>query len=569
MPKSNEAGVATLFPAKEATAAVRKTQWLVRWTSSALLFVAGILILSVRTPHRGAVRWVQLGPSGSTLSLPFPTSFVLVSIVISSVLAALCFCHSSLRAELRRTLAESTSRENGWALWLLVYVAMVAGLTIWINGSPGNEVESSTYFFGAAILTLGVLGSACLAAMPLRFWLRWTKPNLRVIPAIAAVGVLTYVIGRHYTLLLIGNLADLTHPLEHSTFEMTSFFLGLLAAHPSFDPRYNLIGIGHFSIYIDSACAGWEGMGLFCTFFSAYLWLFRRELRFPQVLILLPVGVAVLWFLNVARLAALILLGNWSNSLGVEGFHSVAGWLFFNAATLGLVIASRRLRLFAQDVPNHNFRASPNPAAPYLLPLILIIGTAMITRVFSYHFDEAYPIRVVVGASVLWFYKKSLPFRWSASWSAVALGFVAFAIWIFLVDRGKNVAATNDSIRIGLNSLPATEAGFWILFRAIGAVLIVPIAEELAFRGYIIRKLVSADFEAVAPGHFTWLSFLGSSILFGALHAEWLAGTIAGMIFALAVYRRGSFADAITSHSVANGMLAAYVLATGRWVLWN
>ncbi len=100
--------------------------------------------------------------------------------------------------------------------------------------------------------------------------------------------------------------------------------------------------------------------------------------------------------------------------------------------------------------------------------------------------------------------------------------------------------------------------------------LIVPIAEELAFRGCIIRKLVSTDFEAVAPGHFTWLSFLGSSILFGALHTEWLAGTMAGMIFALAVYRRrGSFSDAITSHSVANGMLAAYVLATGRWFLWN
>jgi len=117
--------------------------------------------------------------------------------------------------------------------------------------------------------------------------------------------------------------------------------------------------------------------------------------------------------------------------------------------------------------------------------------------------------------------------------------------------------------------LSAIEAASWILFRVIGAVLIVPIAEELAFRGYIIRKLVSTDFEVVASGHFTWFSFLGSSILFGALHAEWLAGTIAGMIFALAIYRRGSISDAITSHSVANGMLAAYVLATGRWFLWN
>lgn len=571
MPKSKQAGVAvtTLHSTKGATASARKTSWLVRWASSAPLLVAGILILSVHNPHRAGLTWIQLGPPDSTLSLPFPTSYSLAGAIISGVLATLFFCRSSLRDEVRRTLADSTPSDAKWALWLLVYVAMVAGLAKSINGTPENEVASAKYILWATILTLAVLGSACLAAMPLRFWLRWTKHNLRVIPSIAAVGILTYVIGHHYTLLLIGNLTDFTDPVERSTLGMISFFLRICGENPVHDPRYNLIGIGNFSVYIDAPCAGWEGIGLFCTLFGVYLWLYRRDLRFPQALILLPIGVLVLWCLNVVRLVALILLGSWSNSLAVDGFHSVAGWLFFNAATLGLVIASRRLRLFAQDAPGHDRCASSNPATPYLLPLILIIGTAMIARIFSYNFDVLYPLRVVVGASVLWFYRKTLAFRWSPSWSAVALGLFAFAVWIILLDRGNNAAGTNASIRIGLNSLSAIEATGWILFRIIGAVLIVPIAEELAFRGYIIRKLVSADFEAIAPGHFTWFSFMGSSILFGALHAEWLAGTIAGMIFALAVYRRGSFSDAIISHSVANGMLAAYVLTTGHWFLWN
>ena len=65
---------------------------------------------------------------------------------------------------------------------------MVAGLAKWINDGAGNELVSATYILGAAILTIGVLGSACFAAMPLRFWLRRTKHNLRVIPAIAAMG---------------------------------------------------------------------------------------------------------------------------------------------------------------------------------------------------------------------------------------------------------------------------------------------------------------------------------------------------------------------------------------------
>jgi len=94
-----------------------------------------------------------------------------------------------------------------------------------------------------------------------------------------------------------------------------------------------------------------------------------------------------------------------------------------------------------------------------------------------------------------------------------------------------------------------------------GSVVTVPIAEELAFRGYLIRKLVS-DFASVTLGRLTWFSFLGSSILFGVLHGEWLAGTLAGMIFAVALYRRGFLSDAVLVHATTNGLLSAYVLAT-------
>ena len=103
----------------------------------------------------------------------------------------------------------------------------------------------------------------------------------------------------------------------------------------------------------------------------------------------------------------------------------------------------------------------------------------------------------------------------------------------------------------------------------IGAVVTVPIAEELAFRGYLLRKLVSADFARVDFRSFTVLSFVVSSILFGLLHQQWLAGVIAGMLFAIAMYRRGALLDAVIAHSTANAMLAVYVLATHHWSLWN
>jgi CAAX prenyl protease-like protein len=107
-----------------------------------------------------------------------------------------------------------------------------------------------------------------------------------------------------------------------------------------------------------------------------------------------------------------------------------------------------------------------------------------------------------------------------------------------------------------------------LAMRVVGAVCTVPIAEELAFRGFLARRLVAVDFERVSFRTFTWVAFIGSSIAFGLMHGRWLAGTIAGMAYALIVYRRGELGDAVAAHAITNALIAAYVLATGAWLLW-
>jgi len=101
-------------------------------------------------------------------------------------------------------------------------------------------------------------------------------------------------------------------------------------------------------------------------------------------------------------------------------------------------------------------------------------------------------------------------------------------------------------------------------------VIAVPLAEELAFRGYLLRKLISDAYETVPLHRFTWFSFTASSAAFGLLHGErWLAGTLAGMGFALAMYRRGHIGDAVAAHATANGLLSIWVITRGRWDLWS
>jgi len=120
----------------------------------------------------------------------------------------------------------------------------------------------------------------------------------------------------------------------------------------------------------------------------------------------------------------------------------------------------------------------------------------------------------------------------------------------------------------GLTQLPPGLAVVWLGWRVLGSVLTVPLAEELAFRGYVIHKLVARDFETVPPGQFTWWACLVSSVLFGMLHGRWLAGTLAGIGYALALRHRGHLADAVVAHMTTNALIAAYVLHQHAWALW-
>ena len=155
----------------------------------------------------------------------------------------------------------------------------------------------------------------------------------------------------------------------------------------------------------------------------------------------------------------------------------------------------------------------------------------------------------------------------SWSWPAVAIGAAVFAVWMAL-EPASGVGNTSSPLAEGLTRLSRPAAFLWLSARVIGSVVTVPIAEELAFRGYLVRRLIAADFLSVSPGRFTWLSFVVSSGLFGVLHGRWLAGSIAGAFYALALYRKGDLSEAVLAHATTNALIAAYVVGTGAWGMW-
>ena len=107
------------------------------------------------------------------------------------------------------------------------------------------------------------------------------------------------------------------------------------------------------------------------------------------------------------------------------------------------------------------------------------------------------------------------------------------------------------------------------MVRVVAAVVTVPIAEELAFRGYLARRLMNREFDQVEFGSLGVVAVVVSSVVFGSMHgAQWAVGIAAGIAYALVVKRTGRFGDAVAAHAVSNLLLAVWVLGRGDWGMW-
>jgi exosortase E/protease (VPEID-CTERM system) len=359
--------------------------------------------------------------------------------------------------------------------------------------------------------------------------------------------------------------------IQRATFHMVGRVLQLFYSYVSADPATYTIDLQHFGVTIAASCSGIEGLCLTLMFSVGWLWFARRELRFPQALLLVPCALALSWILNILRIAALLMIGNSGHpDVALHGFHSEAGWISFNVVTLGFLLAtnhipwlSRTRATAALDKP-----ATRNVAAIYLLPFLAILAAAFFTKAASSGFEWAYPLRFIAAVAALWFYREEYRrIDWSFTWRGPSIGALVFAMWLGLSHWTSG--SVNSSMPAALSAMPRAERISWLIIRITAAVITVPVAEELAFRGFFLRQIVSADVESVAYRAVTPMAILVSSIAFGVMHGKlWLAGIVAGIAYALVLKRTGRLGEAVAAHSTTNLLLAVWVLIRGDWGLW-
>lgn len=350
------------------------------------------------------------------------------------------------------------------------------------------------------------------------------------------------------------------------TFRLVQLFLRPFGSFKS-DPSLMTIGSSRFTVEIAPACSGLEGIGLILLFTATWLLLFRKECRFPHAFLLLPGGAAIAFLLNSVRIASLVMIGNLGfEGIAAGGFHSQAGWILFNLVALGICLMARD----SQWIANRPASLSPNPAAlanptaPWIAPFVAILGAGMLSRALTADFEWLYFFRFLAAAAVLFAFRRTyVALDWRIDWTAPLCGFLAFVVWIGL----DHSASASMPVQLATASRPVAAA--WISVRVLAAVITVPVAEELAFRGFLQRRIIDEHFEGVSFRKFSWIAFLASSLMFGLLHgSRWIVGSIAGALYALAVLRRGRFANAVAAHAITNALLAFYVLAFNQWGFW-
>src|SRR6185437_8620690 len=131
-----------------------------------------------------------------------------------------------------------------------------------------------------------------------------------------------------------------------------------------------------------------------------------------------------------------------------------------------------------------------------------ILAAGMISRAASGGFEWMYPLGVFAAAGTLWFFRRSYTgLDWKSGIGALAAGLATFVVWI-AADR---ITAASMPMPEALAAAPAGLRYAWIALRIAGAVVTVPLAEELAFRGFLMRRLTSADFDSLPLRSTTWI----------------------------------------------------------------
>lgn len=218
----------------------------------------------------------------------------------------------------------------------------------------------------------------------------------------------------------------------------------------------------------------------------------------------------------------------------------------------------------------------------FVLPFLVFLGFLFLDSFVQEVFEGAgsvffrapkywvYPLQTAICAGLLLAFWKFYTFAPLRPWPlGVAAGIAVLIIWIspqFLFGMPPRTEGFDPEFFGTTGALYVLT----VVARFARLVIVVPLLEEIFWRGFLMRYLINERFTTVAFGTFRPLSFFGVAVLFMLVHSmpDWPAAFLTGLIYNGLAVKTKSLWACVLAHAVTNLGLGFYIMATRQWGFW-
>ena len=227
------------------------------------------------------------------------------------------------------------------------------------------------------------------------------------------------------------------------------------------------------------------------------------------------------------------------------------------------------------------FGATPQEKA-YLAPFLGFLLVSVAGEAVGHFYDGAafwmasaprywvYPLQTVFSGALLAQGWRLMEWRPPRDWLlACAVGAMALALWV-APQEWLGLPLRREGFDPGFFGASGWPWRLNLGFRFLRLVIVVPLIEEVFWRGFLLRYLIDQDFTQVPFGTFSGKSFAIVSLAFCFEHSppDWPAALATGILYNFLACRTRNLAACVFAHAVTNLLLGIYVLHTRQWGFW-
>jgi CAAX prenyl protease-like protein len=200
-----------------------------------------------------------------------------------------------------------------------------------------------------------------------------------------------------------------------------------------------------------------------------------------------------------------------------------------------------------------------------------------------------YPLQCLIVGAVLWFFRSHYTLKpWRGLPLAIALAGLGIAAWIipaWLYEQWQPTHLDKPAWWAWLGIVERREgfdptlfgagsAAYWAttLLRFLRMTLIVPLVEEIFWRGFLMRYVQAGErpFLRVPFGQHSWPAFGIVTAAFTLIHnpPDYLGALLFGTLMYWLTVRTKSLGACVVMHGAANLLLGLHVMRTSQWGFW-